>query len=141
MPDRGKVIALVDDMFFASKIAGAASHAGRSLVRVKTREELERELGDRPDLFLIDLNSSRLDPIETISFLKTRPETEAATIIGFLSHVQVDLLKQAEAAGCDYVMPRSSFSKSLGQILTGELSSYGSDLRPASAADHDAGDH
>jgi hypothetical protein len=39
-------------------------------------------------------------------------------MVGFLSHVQVDLAEQARAAGCDEVMPRSKFTRDLAQILS-----------------------
>jgi len=41
-------------------------------------------------------------------------------LLGFLSHVQVDLQRAAIAAGCDEVMPRSAFSANLNQILSRE---------------------
>ena len=119
MTGSDKVIALVDDMFFASKIRGAAEQCGRSLVRVRTQEELESELIEPPALVLIDLNFTRLDPLAAITFLKSRPETRAISIIGFLSHVQIELMRAAEQAGCDYVMPRSKFSQQLVPILSG----------------------
>jgi CheY-like chemotaxis protein len=122
MSGSGRVLAIIDDMFFASKIIGAADQAGRSLVRVKSQEELEREIKEPHELVLIDLNSTRLDPVAAIAFLKSRPEFEATPVVGFLSHVQVELMRQAEAAGCDYVLPRSRFSQMLVQILSGDLS-------------------
>jgi hypothetical protein len=39
-------------------------------------------------------------------------------MVGFLSHVQVDLAEQARAAGCDEVMPRSKFTQNLAEILS-----------------------
>jgi hypothetical protein len=37
--------------------------------------------------------------------------------VGFLSHVQRDLATQAQAAGCNEVMPRSAFTQNLAAIL------------------------
>jgi CheY-like chemotaxis protein len=129
MSESDKVVALVEDMFFASKINGAAGQAGRRLVRVKSQDDLERELAELPSLFLIDLNSTRLDPLAAIAFLKSREDAGAIPVVAFLSHVQVELMRRAEAAGCDYVLPRSVFSQLLGQIISGDLSSL-----PASSA-------
>jgi DNA-binding NarL/FixJ family response regulator len=39
-------------------------------------------------------------------------------VVGFLSHVQRDLAAQAQAAGCDEVLPRSSFTQNLAAILS-----------------------
>lgn len=113
------VLAVVDDMFFASKIRGAAETVGRTLEFAKSRAQLEEKLGAQtPSLIIIDLNSGRLDPIETIKFLKGNPDSSRTRIVGFLSHVQVDLMQQARAAGCDDVMPRSAFSQHLNEILS-----------------------
>ncbi|HWP45324.1 MAG TPA: response regulator [Blastocatellia bacterium] len=126
MSETHRVIALVEDMFFASRIRGAAEQSGRLMVRVRSQDELERELAEPADLILIDLNSSRPDPLAAIAFLKSRDETAAIPMVGFLSHVQIDLMRQAESAGCDYVLPRSKFTQLLGQIISGDLSSIAS---------------
>lgn len=115
---------VVDDMFFAAKIRGAADSAGRQVVRVKSSEQLKQFPPDRPPaLLIIDLNSESLNPIQAIELLKTEPELSAVPIIGFLSHIQTDLKRAAELAGCDYVVPRSVFTQMLPQIMAGDLSS------------------
>lgn len=117
-----KVAILVDDMFFAAKINSAASACGRQIERVKTREQLEGLVGSPPSLIIIDLNSDRLNPLETIEFLKSRARVNAVPIVGFVSHVQTDLIRSAQAAGCDYVLPRSAFTQMLMEIVAGNLS-------------------
>ena len=114
---------IVDDMFFVSKIVGAANHAGRAVERIKSREALEQLTADPPSLLIIDLNSDRLDPVSAIEFLKSRPELKSIPVVGFVSHVQVDLIRRAEAAGCDYVTPRSKFTQRLADVVSGDLSS------------------
>ncbi|HKP84517.1 MAG TPA: response regulator [Blastocatellia bacterium] len=117
-----KVIAVVDDMFFAAKINSAASAAGRQVERVKSREQLEQVISTHhPSLVLVDLNSERLDPLAVIEFFKSRPETGAVPIVGFVSHVQTELIRRAQEAGCDYVLPRSAFSQLLPEIVAGNL--------------------
>jgi CheY-like chemotaxis protein len=121
-----RVAVLVDDMFFAAKINGAAADCGRHIERVKSREQLEGLVAKPPSLVIIDLNSDRLDPLETIEFLKSRGELSAVPIVSFVSHVQTELIRAAQAAGCDYVLPRSAFTQMLTQIVSGDLSA----LRP-----------
>jgi len=121
----GRVAVLVDDMFFASKINGAAQAAGREVARVRSREQLESEIASSPpSLVIIDLNSDRVDPLEAISLIKTRPEMDNSPIVAFVSHVQTDLIRRAQEAGCDYVLPRSAFTQMLNQIVAGDLSSF-----------------
>ena len=50
--------------------------------------------------------------------LRARLAQKDLRIVGFLSHVQRDLTAQAQAAGCDEVMPRSSFTQNLATILS-----------------------
>lgn len=124
MQQDDKVIVLVDDMFFAAKINSAASVAGRQIERVKSREQLEQEVHTYfPSLVIIDLNSNRLDPLQTIEFFKSRPELSRIPVVSFVSHVQTELIRLAQAAGCDYVLPRSAFTQLLPEIITGNFAS------------------
>lgn len=124
--EKARVAILVDDMFFTAKINGAAAECGRQIERVKSREQLEGLVAHPPSLVIIDLNSDRLDPLETIQFCKSRAELSAAPIVSFVSHVQTELIRAAQAAGCDYVLPRSAFTQMLGEIVAGNLAA----LRP-----------
>jgi CheY-like chemotaxis protein len=115
-----RVVVAVDDMFFLAKIRASASALGKEIVVARSLEQLDRELcSTPPDLLIIDLNSTRLDPLEAIKSLKSRPELRSTPVVGFLSHVQIDLKRNAEEAGCDQVMPRSAFFQNLPQILSG----------------------
>ena len=117
--DNARVIAAVDDMFFASKIRGAAAGAGREVEFVKSQQQLEEKLSKGPvSLIIIDLNSERMDSTDVIRALKSNPASSEIQIIGFLSHVQVDLMQRARDAGCNQVMARSAFSQRLTEILS-----------------------
>jgi DNA-binding NarL/FixJ family response regulator len=113
-------------MFFTSKINGAAAECERQIERIKTREQLEGLVANPPSLLIIDLNADRLDPLETIEFFKSRVELSAVPVVSFVSHVQTDLIRAAQAAGCDYVLPRSAFTQTLAEIVSGNLAA----LRP-----------
>lgn len=119
--DADRVAILVDDMFFTAKINGAAAECGRQIERIKSREQLEALRATPPSLVIIDLNSDRLDPLETIGFFKSSEELSAIPIVSFVSHVQTDLIRAAQAAGCDYVLPRSAFTQMLLEIVSGNL--------------------
>ena len=115
------VAILVDDMFFTSKINGAAASSGRRIERVKSFEQLEALAITPPVLVIIDLDSDRLDPLQAIGFLKSKAELSKVPIVSFCSHVQTDLIRAAQAAGCDYVLPRSAFTQRLPQIVAGNF--------------------
>ena len=114
------ILVAVDDMFFASKIRGTAESLGVKVTMIRSTSGLEQAFASAtPALVILDLNSERLDPIETIRAIKSREKGNAVSVIGFLSHVQVDLKERAEEAGCDRVMPRSLFAQRLPEILNG----------------------
>jgi PleD family two-component response regulator len=117
-----RVCIVVDDMFFAAKINAAAAAAGRRVERVRSHEQIAQEIiADPPSLLIVDLNSERLDPLKTIEYFKAHPGLSAIPVIGFVSHVQTDLIRRAQAAGCDHVLPRSAFTQLLSEIVSGNF--------------------
>lgn len=74
---------------------------------------------DKPALVICDLHSQKVDPLELANQLKADEELRSIPLLGFFSHVQTELQRQAEAAGFDRVLPRSAFTKNLGVILSG----------------------
>jgi DNA-binding NarL/FixJ family response regulator len=110
-----RVVALIDDLFFQMKVAETAKHLGLELKVAANGEALLTLLESAPKLVIIDLNA-RSHPIQTIE--RVRANKNGVRMIGFLSHVQTDLAAQARAAGCDEVMPRSSFTQNLAAILS-----------------------
>ena len=68
-------------------------------------------------LLLLDIRMPKVDGIEVLRQLKADPETKDIATVGFVSHVQTDLMKQAQQRGCGTVVPRSAFARDLEQIL------------------------
>jgi len=116
------VLSVVDDIFFAAKLQAVAEAAGIRLIEARTFEEFRTQASSSiPDLVVVDLNSVACRPLEVIGFLKSDRRLGAVPIVGFLSHVQVDLEKAAKAAGCDRVIPRSRFASQLAGLLAGAV--------------------
>ncbi len=117
------VIAIVDDLFFASKIRGTAEQLGVSVRFLRNTESLNQAvLRDRPSLIICDLHSQRIDPIELARQLRADEQLRSIPLLGFFSHVQTELQRQALAAGFDFVIPRSAFTRDLNDILSGQQS-------------------
>ena len=113
------VIAIVDDMFFASKIRATAEALGVNVSFLRSKEALLEKLRqERPDLILVDLHNQRVDPLELAREIKTHDQT--TQMLGFFSHVEVELQRNALSAGFDRVIPRSVFSRDLAEILKDE---------------------
>ncbi len=103
---------------FASKIAAAARQTGAEVVFARSSDEVLRQARAlRPRLVIFDLNGHRTEPLATLSALKADPELQGLRTLGFVSHVQADLIERARQAGIDEVLARSAFSARLGEIL------------------------
>src|SRR5690349_23921826 len=114
----GLIIAVVDDMFFASKIRAVAEAVGAEISFPRTREALLAKAREtKPRLILIDLHSQKIDPSTLPSELKSDEELRGIRLMGFFSHVQTELQRSALAAGFDQVLPRSVFARDLPKIL------------------------
>jgi CheY-like chemotaxis protein len=111
------VIAVLEDLFFTVKIDDAAKRAGARTVFVKTADAaIQKITAEKPMLIVVDLNCSSIDPIELVTTIKSG-EHRDVPVLGFVSHVQVDLRQRAQEAGYDIVIARSAFSGSLPDIL------------------------
>ncbi|MGB6683643.1 MAG: hypothetical protein WBH24_08345 [Candidatus Acidiferrum sp.] len=111
----GRIVAMMDDLFFQMKVAETAKHLGLELKVAATGDALLGLLEPAPSLVIVDLNA-RSQPIAAIERL--RAVQKDLRVVGFLSHMQRDLAAQAEAAGCNEVMPRSAFTQNLAAILS-----------------------
>jgi PleD family two-component response regulator len=115
---RKKILAVLDDLFFSSKIREAAKTLDIDLEFVKNPDGFKEKISsEKPSLIIFDLNSRAGSPLEIIKSIKSSSELKEIPVIGFLSHVQIELKKEADRAGCDLVIPRSRFSIDLREIL------------------------
>jgi DNA-binding NarL/FixJ family response regulator len=111
----GRVVALMDDLFFQMKLAETAKQLGVEVKVATNADALLALLEPAPKLLIVDLNA-RSQPIAAIE--RVRAAHNGLRVVGFLSHVQTELAAQARAAGCDEVLPRSSFTQNLAAILS-----------------------
>jgi CheY-like chemotaxis protein len=114
------VIALINDLFFTSKIRATAEGLGISIRSVRTPELLLSAAREaRPDLIIINLEAENVNTIELAKTIVSDTELNSIPIIGFSSHVLVDLQNAAKEAGYTRVLPRSAFTSKLPEILSG----------------------
>jgi len=114
------IVAVVDDLFFASKIRGTAEHVGVSVAFARSADGVSEIIQhDIPSLIICDLHSQKINPIQLAKTLKAKGETRDIPLLGFFSHVQTELQRDAQQAGFDRVIPRSVFASSLIKILSG----------------------
>jgi CheY-like chemotaxis protein len=117
---RRSIVAIVDDMFFASKIRATAEALDIEIIFPRTKQAaVEKARIGKPDLIIVDLHNQRFDPIEFATELKVDTDLQTIPLLGFFSHVEVELQRKATAAGFDNVIPRSMFARDLAAILGG----------------------
>ena len=118
MPD--EVLALVDDLFFSSKIASTARLCSVPLRLLQTPRELVQGADpEKVKLIIIDLNGRTTEPVQAIRELQGLSDRDSIPILAYYSHVQTELAEEARKAGAHWVLPRSAFSARLARILTG----------------------
>jgi PleD family two-component response regulator len=115
-----KVIAVTDDLFFASKIRATAQAVNVQLNFVRGLDQLITSAAEsKPDLIVIDLHSQKIDALSLAHSLKSSDDLKSIPLVGFFSHVETELQRSALEAGFDRVIPRSLFSRDLAIILKG----------------------
>ena len=115
MYDDPMILAAVDDLLFRSKIRTTAKQVGVDVTFARTADEVLTRIRElEPSLAIFDLNSDKTDPVRIIRLVKA--ESSVRTI-AFASHVHVDVIDAAKAAGADQVLPRSAFAAHLADIL------------------------
>jgi len=118
----GVIIAVVDDMFFASKIRAVAEAVGVEISFVRNQEALVQKAREaQPQLIIVDLHNQKVDAVTLAKDLKSDEELRSIPLLGFFSHVQTELQRNALAAGFDQVIARSVFARDLPEILAADL--------------------
>ncbi|HZH29151.1 MAG TPA: hypothetical protein VEY11_00020 [Pyrinomonadaceae bacterium] len=117
-----RVLVAVDDLFFAAKIRATAEHLGIDVFFPRSLDALCEAARDGAHaLVVIDLHLQRYDPFAAARRLKAEEQLGRTPVVGFFSHVQVELQGRAGDAGFDRVLPRSAFTERLPEILQGEI--------------------
>ena len=109
------ILAIVDDLIFRGKLEAAAGQLKVPLTVAAGAGAVPRN-GQAWSRILIDLNLSRDDALAIIREL--RAAHPRIPLVGYCSHVQQDLQRQALEAGCTTVLSRSAFVQQLPELLS-----------------------
>src|SRR5947208_561483 len=110
------ILGVMADLMFSVKIIDQAKKLGVPVEFVKDEATALERLKSRPvQAVILDLNYTAANPLDLIRRVKS--EYSQVDLVSFVSHVQVDLKKQAQEAGCDTVIARSAFAPKLPEIL------------------------
>jgi len=110
-----RVIAVVGDLFFKSKIAQTAGILGVPIVFATTEASLREALSDGGvSLVVVDLGVRSIEPAAAIAIARAASGVRS---VAFASHVDEEAQRRAREAGCDQVMAKSAFTRDLALIL------------------------
>jgi PleD family two-component response regulator len=113
------ILAVLDDLMFSSKIKTTATQLGIPVAFARSGQSaLEHMRKEAPTLVIFDLNSARADPLTTVTTMRADGALAAIPTVGFVSHVQTELIDAARRAGVGEVLARSAFAARLPEILT-----------------------
>src|SRR3954469_747819 len=103
------IIALVRDLMFASKITAAANEAGVEYRIVRDPAKLAGQEGEK---LLVDLNQDG-----AIDAAAAWRQSSGKPVVGFVSHVDTEIIERAKSAGIDQVTTRGQFTQLLANLL------------------------
>lgn len=113
-----RVVAAVDDLFFAAKIRATAEQLGVAVEFLRDADALfSSAQHEPPALVIADLQAQRLDPFALTARLKADEQLRGVPVVGFFSHVETELQRRAREAGFDRVLARSVFTRELAELL------------------------
>ncbi len=113
------ILAVLDDLLFTSKIRATASHLGVSVTFARSSATaLDAMRATVPGLVILDLNNAHIDPLGIVAAMKADPVLADIPTVGFVSHVQGDVIEAARRAGVGEVLARSAFAARLADILS-----------------------
>jgi len=95
-----RVLSISADLMFGSKVDATLSAAGHE---VTTSPSIEESTWEGIDLVVADLDVENPEALVGLGM----------PVLGYYSHVDVDIRKSAEAAGVDLVVPRSRMAREL----------------------------
>lgn len=121
-PSTLPVLTLVNDLFFATRIADVIRRQGGEPVLAATADEFRQGLERWPALILLDLYAIPAEQWQPeVQRAKALPQSKLIPIYAFGSHVDTATLKAARQAGCDHVWARSRFVQELPQVVAAAI--------------------
>jgi DNA-binding NarL/FixJ family response regulator len=112
-----RVLGLVRDLMFRSKIDAACESLGAEVGYVSALEVLPQRCSEiKPLVVLVDLSERAFAPGPAMAAL--REYAPGARVIGFASHVDLKSLAGAREAGFTQVLSRQEFTVKLPSLLS-----------------------
>ncbi|MDX6690154.1 MAG: hypothetical protein QOG15_1611 [Solirubrobacteraceae bacterium] len=115
-----RVLALLPDLLFGSKVQGMLANAGHE-VEVISSEPAAWDQIAGSDLFIVDLCSDEIDGVGIVDTLASGGELHDCKTLAFYRHTEVETREAAMKAGFDLVVPRSRMAREGVALVDGLL--------------------
>ena len=115
-----KILVVEDNDVNREMLVRRLQRRGFTMVEaVDGKEAIEKTIGERPDIVLMDMSLPVMDGWEATRQLKANPEVAAIPIIGLTAHAMVGDKQRVLEAGCnDYATKPIDFERLLSIIGT-----------------------
>jgi CheY-like chemotaxis protein len=113
MAGSGTVVAVIDDLMFQSRLREHARRLGYSITIADTPASAEGAFERQAALAVVDLHITGLDWRDAVASAKAA----GVPVLAFGRHTEAALLREARDAGCDRVVPRSTFVEELDELI------------------------
>ena len=118
-----RVLALVPDLLFGSRVQGALAAAGHDVELIADEGRLRERLGEpeapSAGVLIVDLTNEDFDGVGILESLSTSGELEGLRTLAFYSHVDTHVRERAERAGFEMVVPRSRMAREGAELVAG----------------------
>ena len=125
-----QVLVLEDNLFFVTRLESKLRALGHAPVLASTLSKACELIAQKPDAVVVDLHAP--GAVDFIGQAKDR----SIPVIAFSGHLEVEIRRQAKAAGADVLLANSELLSALDLVLTRihvSLPPPGEDFEPASS--------
>jgi CheY-like chemotaxis protein len=116
-----RVLALVPDLLFGSRVQGALAAAGHDVELIGDpsvlRDRLAEGTASEPAVLVVDLTDADLDGAGILESLSREGGLGRTRTLAFYSHVDAPARERAERAGFDLVVPRSRMAREGAELV------------------------
>jgi DNA-binding NarL/FixJ family response regulator len=115
-----RVLALVPDLLFGSRVEGMMQGAGHEVELIGEPASVALRLQGEPHaaVLIVDLTRDELDGAALVRSLSDAGLLDGVRTLGFFSHVDTETRESAEQAGFDMVVPRSRMAREGADLVT-----------------------
>ena len=108
------LVAVISDLMFQSRVRAPAGALGYDVRVADSAAAVRDALAADARLVVLDLHVSGIDWRDAVAAAKEH----GVPVLAFGRHTEAALLREARAAGCDRVVPRSQFAEELTAMLS-----------------------